>query len=94
MSPLSLRDGSNWNSPWQLNKDSRTRLYCSLEESLRTVILTELTAVHLITGVFAVHFLVTLAGVRDAASVAALELIGRAQRRCHTQSRGPHSYTI
>lgn len=37
-----------------------------------------LTAVHLVTGVLAVHFLVTLAGVRDAASVSALELIGRA----------------
>lgn len=40
------------------------------------LIITELTAVHLIAGVLAVHFLVTLAGVGDAASISALELIG------------------
>lgn len=37
------------------------------------------SAIHLITGILAVHFLVTLAGVGDAASVSALELIGCAQ---------------
>lgn len=42
----------------------------------------QLTAVHLITGVVAVHFLVTLAGVGDAASASALELVGGAQRGC------------
>lgn len=35
-----------------------------------------LTAVHLISGIITVHLLVTLAGVGDAASVSALELIG------------------
>lgn len=44
------------------------------------ILIGALTAVHLVTGVLAVHFLVTLAGVGDAASVSALELIGRAQR--------------
>lgn len=36
-------------------------------------------AVHFVTGILAVHFLVTLAGVTDASSASALELIGRAQ---------------
>lgn len=38
------------------------------------------SAAHLVTGILTVHFLVTLAGVGDAASVSALELIGCAQR--------------
>lgn len=38
------------------------------------------TAVHLVAGVVAVHLLIALAGVGDAASVSALELIGGAQR--------------
>lgn len=37
------------------------------------------TAIHLITGILTVHFLVALAGVGDAASISALELIGCAQ---------------
>lgn len=37
------------------------------------------SAVHLITGIITVHFLITFAGVGDAAAVPALELIGRAQ---------------
>ena len=81
MSLPSLPDGSNWSSRWQLNKESSTTLYSSLGESvaffhLHLVILPELTAVHLITGILTVHLLVTLAGVGDAASVSALELIG------------------
>lgn len=47
----------------------------------------ELTAVHLITGILAVHFLVTLAWVGDAASVSALELIGWAQCGWQTQKQ-------
>lgn len=38
------------------------------------------TAVHLVAGVVAVHLLIALAGVGDATSVSALELIGGAQR--------------
>ena len=81
MSLPSLPDGSNWSSRWQLNKESSTTLYRSLGESVaffhsHLVILPELTAVHLITGILTVHLLVTLAGVGDAASVSALELIG------------------
>lgn len=86
MSLPSLPDGSNWNSPWQLNKESSSPSHRSPREHIGSfskdsaILIGALTAVHLVAGVLAVHFLVTLAGVGDAASVSALELIGRAQR--------------
>lgn len=86
MSHPSLPDGSKWSSLWQLNKESSTPLHHSLRQHIGSfsndsaILIGALTAVHLVTGVLAVHFLVTLAGVGDAASVSALELIGRAQR--------------
>lgn len=82
----SLPDGSNWNSPWQLDKESRTPSHHSLPGHIGSfskdsdILIGALTAVHLVTGVLAVHLLVTLAGVGDAASVSALELISCAQR--------------
>lgn len=90
MSLPSPPDGSSWSSRWQLDRESSvasdrgtTQPHRPPDPAFTAVTTTDHskpTAVHLVAGVVAVHLLIALAGVGDAASVSALELIGRAQR--------------
>lgn len=92
MSLPSPPDGSSWSSRWPLDRESSAASDRATTQPHRppppppaiTAVTTtehsQPTAVHLVAGVVAVHLLIALAGVGDAASVSALELIGGAQR--------------